>query len=125
VSAEVAEATGQTGIHAPDGATVTDVENSCTAVAKLAELDWVPGPKRPATPVEAGSGSQHRLGAERKYRISEAEQALLTTVGAFRAVAVNDLLAYPYASQSSAIWSRPPQPQRSRLIRTASADGRR
>jgi hypothetical protein len=34
---------------------------------------------------------------ERRYRISKAEQALLTTVGAFRAVAVKDLLTYQYA----------------------------
>ena len=34
---------------------------------------------------------------ERRYRISKAEQTLLTTVGAFRAVAVNDLLTYQYA----------------------------
>ena len=34
---------------------------------------------------------------ERRYRISKAEQALLTTVGAFRAVAVKDLLTHQYA----------------------------
>jgi hypothetical protein len=34
---------------------------------------------------------------ERRYRISTKEQALLTTVGAFRAVAVKDLLTYQYA----------------------------
>lgn len=33
---------------------------------------------------------------QRRYRISKAEQELLTTVGAFRAVAVNDLLTYQY-----------------------------
>jgi hypothetical protein len=32
----------------------------------------------------------------RQYRISKAEQALLTTVGAFRAVAMKDLLTYQY-----------------------------
>jgi hypothetical protein len=35
---------------------------------------------------------------ERRYRISEAEQVLLTTVGAFRTVAVDDLVRYQYAS---------------------------
>ena len=34
---------------------------------------------------------------ERKYRISQAERALLGTVGTFRAVAINDLLTYQYA----------------------------
>ncbi len=34
---------------------------------------------------------------ERRYRISQAEQVLLNTVGTFRAVAVNDLIRYLYA----------------------------
>jgi hypothetical protein len=34
---------------------------------------------------------------DRQYRIDNSEQALLTTVGTFRAVAVNDLVTYQYA----------------------------
>jgi hypothetical protein len=61
--------------------------------------------RQPGAPLEASprlvSGPdrvRHPISLrERRYRISKAEQTLLTTVGVFRAVAVNDLVTYQYA----------------------------
>jgi len=63
-----------------------------------------PADRRPCARLEAVARSASRLERVRKtiflrhrqYRISKAEQALLTTVGAFRAVAMKDLLTYQY-----------------------------
>jgi hypothetical protein len=88
-------------------------------------LDWNPAPSAAAPPVENVGGApsalpaDRRLGGrpeadprlvsrlgrvrhtdfvrERKYRTSPAEQWLLTTVGAFRAVAVDDLVRFQYS----------------------------
>lgn len=60
---------------------------------------------RPGAQLEADPRSAARQGRVRKtvflrdrqYRINASEQALLTTVGTFRAIAVNDLVTYQYA----------------------------
>ncbi len=84
----------------PTAPQLTDVENFVHgSSAKLAEPRLGTRPEAdPQLPSRPDRVRNTVLVRERKYRISEAEQALLTTVGAFRAVAVNDLLAYPYAS---------------------------
>lgn len=83
----------------PSPPPLPDVENFVRGTsAKLAEPRL--GVRPEAAPRLASVLDRVRntvLVSERKYRISEAEQELLTTVGAFRAVAVSDLLAYPYA----------------------------
>jgi hypothetical protein len=65
-----------------------------------------PADRRPRPRLEADPRLASRLDRvrntvflrERRYRISKAEQALLTTVGTFRAVAAADLLTYQYAA---------------------------
>jgi hypothetical protein len=59
-----------------------------------------PGRSEADPPIASGRDrARHTvLVRERRYRISEAEQVLLTTVGSFRAVAVDDLIRHQYAS---------------------------
>jgi hypothetical protein len=64
-----------------------------------------PAERRPGAPPEADPRPASELDRvrktvflrDRRYQISTAEQALLTTLGAFRAVAIKDLLTYQYA----------------------------
>src|SRR5215470_4113527 len=64
-----------------------------------------PANSRPGVHLEADPRPAFRLGRVRKtvflrdrqYRISKSEQALLTTIGTFRAVALNDLVNFQYA----------------------------
>lgn len=70
---------------------------ACSSAAKPA--DRRPGSQLQADPRPASGLDRMRntvLLRQRRYRISRAEQKLLSTVGAFRTVAVNDLLTYQY-----------------------------
>ena len=66
-------------------------------------VDRRPGDRREADPRPASGVDRVRKTVflrDRQYRISAAEQALLITVGTFRAVAVKDLLTYQYGQNN-------------------------
>jgi hypothetical protein len=88
----------ESGLTQPLAARSTGVDHLArNSSAKPAERR--PGARLEADPRPASELDRVRKTVflrERRYRISKAEQALLTTVGAFRAVAVKDLLTYQY-----------------------------
>src|SRR5215469_2099066 len=71
--------------------------------ASAKPADRRPGDRLEAVPRPASQLERVRKTVflrDRQYRISTAEQALLITVGAFRAVAVKDLLTYQYGQNN-------------------------